>query len=70
MSLVPHEFSIGGVYMPPMLVAAVLAVLVTVVTARVLNRYRLSRYFFYPPAVLLSIVVIYTVLLGTFVIRG
>lgn len=70
MSQVPHEFAIGGVYMPPMLVAATLAVLATVVTTRLLNKYRLSRYFFYPPAVLLSMVVIYTVLIGTFVIRG
>ena len=70
MSQVPHEFAIGGVYMPPLLVAATLAVLATVVTARLLNRYRLSRYFFYPPAVLLSMVVIYTVLIGTFVVRG
>lgn len=70
MSLVPHEFAIGGVYMPPLLVAATLAILATAVTARLLNRYRLSRYFFYPPAVLLSMVVIYTVLIGTFVIRG
>lgn len=56
--------------MPPLLVAATLAILATAVTARLLNRYRLSRYFFYPPAVLLSMVVIYTVLIGTFVIRG
>lgn len=70
LSLVPHEFAIGGVYMPPLLVAAVLAVLATVVTARFLNRYRLSRYFFYPPVILLSMVIIYTVLIGTFVIRG
>ena len=70
MSHVPHEFAVGGVYMPPLLVATTLAVLATVVTARLLNRYRLSRYFFYPPAVLLSMVVIYTVLIGTFVVRG
>ena len=70
MSQVPHEFAIGGVYMPPLLVAATLAVVATVVTARLLDRYRLSRYFFYPPAVLLSMVIIYTVLIGTFVVRG
>ena len=68
MNPIPHEFAIGGVYMPPMLVAATLAVLATVITARLLNRYRLSRHFFYPPAVLLSMVIIYTVLIGTFVI--
>jgi hypothetical protein len=34
----------------------------------VLNRYRLSRFFFYPPLVLLALAVIYTVIIGTFVI--
>ena len=66
----PHEFAIGGIYLPPMLIAAALGVVVTLVIARLLNRYRLSRHFFYPPAVLLSLVIIFTVLIGTFVIRG
>ena len=39
----PHEFAIGGVYMPPMLVAAFLGIIAAMVTARLLNRYRLSR---------------------------
>jgi hypothetical protein len=38
------------------------------VTARLLNRYRLSRYFFYPPLVFLALIIIYTVLIGTFII--
>jgi hypothetical protein len=65
----PHEFAIGGVYMPPLLVAATLGTIATVVTARLLNRYRLSKYFFYPPLVFLALMVIYTVLIGTFIIR-
>jgi hypothetical protein len=65
---VPSEFAIGGVYMPPLLVVSVLAVMATSVTARLLNRYRLSRYFFYPPAVFVALTVIYTVLIGTLVI--
>ncbi|RKZ44642.1 MAG: DUF1656 domain-containing protein [Gammaproteobacteria bacterium] len=64
----PHEFAIGGVYMPPLLVAALLGVLVTVLTAHLLNRYRLSRYFFYPPLVSLSMMVIYTVFIGTYIV--
>lgn len=68
MGAVPHEFAIGGVYFPPLLLAATLGVLATVLTARLLNRYRLSRHLFYPPLVFLSIIVIYTVLLGTFVV--
>jgi hypothetical protein len=38
------------------------------VTARLLNRYRLSRYFFYPPLVLISLMVIYTLVIGEFII--
>jgi len=65
----PHEFAIGGVYMPPLLIAAILGTIATVVTARLLNRYRLSRYFFYPPLVFVALAIIYTVFIGTFIIR-
>lgn len=65
---IPHEFAIGGVYLPPMLIAATFGVLATVITLWLLNRYRLSRYFFYPPLVSMSLVIIYTLLIGIFVI--
>jgi hypothetical protein len=39
-----------------------------VATARLLNRYRLSRYFFYPPLVFVALAVIFTVLIGTLII--
>ena len=68
MSSMPHEFAIGGVYMPPLLIAAILGTIAAVVTARLLNRYRLSRYFFYPPLVFLALMIIYTVLIGTLII--
>ncbi len=65
---IPHEFAIGGVYLPPMLIAAILGVLAAIVSSRLLNRYRLSRHFFYPPLVMLAMMTIYTVLIGTFII--
>ena len=68
MGQIPSEFAIGGVYMPPMLIAALLGMLVAILTARLLNRYRLSRYFFYPPLVFVAMAVIYTVVIGTFII--
>ena len=64
----PHEFAIGGVFMPPLLVAGLLGTIAAVVTARLLNRYRLSRFFFYPPLVFLALAVIFTVLIGTLII--
>jgi hypothetical protein len=68
MNHIPKEFAIGGVYMPPLLIAAIIGTIAAVVTARLLNRYRLSKYFFYPPLVFLALTIIYTVLIGTLII--
>ena len=65
---IPHEFAIGEVYMPPLLVAGFLGLIAAMVTAHVLNRYRLTRYFFYPPLVFIALTMIYTVVIGTFII--
>lgn len=65
---IPHEFAIGGVYMPPLLVASVLGVLAAMATAHLLARYQLARHFFYPPLVMLALMVIYSVVIGTFII--
>lgn len=65
---IPHEFAIGEVYMPPLLVAGFLGLIAAIVTARLLNRYRLTRYFFYPPLVFIALTMIYTVFIGTFII--
>ena len=35
---------------------------------RALDRVQLSKYFFYPPLIMLSLAVIYTVIIGTFVV--
>lgn len=65
---VPHEFAIAGVYLPPLLVAATLAIPFALLTTRQLNHYRMTKYFFYPPLVSLALMVIYTVFIGTFII--
>ena len=66
---IPHELAFGEVFMPPILVTGFLALIVSVVTARLLNRYRLSRYLANPSLVFVSLVVIYTIIIGTFLIR-
>ena len=68
MQYIPSEFAIGGVYFPPLLIAGMLGVLAAGVTVTLFNRYRLSRYFYYPPMIFLALVVIYTGLVGTFFI--
>jgi len=65
---VPSEVAISGVYVPPLLLAAIIGTVLAVVTASLLNRTRLSRHFFYPPLVFVTMTVIYTVVIGTFFI--
>lgn len=62
---VPIEFTIGGIYLPPLLIAVTLGIVAASITARLLNRYRLSRYFFYPPLAFVALVVIYTLIFGS-----
>lgn len=66
--MTPAEFAIQGVYFNPVLVAGTLGLIAASATASLLNRFRISRFFYYPPLVYLSIAVIYTVLIGTFLI--
>jgi hypothetical protein len=68
MSYIPHEFAFGGIFMPPLLVAGLFGAIAAAITIRLLNRYRLAKYFFYPPLVFLALMVIYTGLIGTFLI--
>ena len=65
MQLIPSELAIGDVYFPPMLIAGLLGAAVAWLTAMLLNRYRLSRFFAYPPLVFLAMTVIFTVGFGT-----
>ena len=67
MSFVPTEVDLAGVYCPPLLLAAILGLMAMVLTAYLLNRYRLSRFFMFPGLVMLAIASIYTVIIGTFV---
>lgn len=65
---VPHEIHIGEVYMPPMLLAGILGAIAASITARLLNKYRLSKYFFYPPLVTVALIVIYSVIIGWMIV--
>jgi hypothetical protein len=68
MNDIPHEFAVGGVFMPPLLVAGLFGTLAAIITIGLLNRFRLAKYFFYPPLVFVALAVIYTGLIGTFII--
>ncbi len=68
MNLIPSEVSIAGVFFPPELLAGIVGVAAAVASAYLLNRYRLSRFFFYPPLVFVALAIIYSGFIGTFLI--
>jgi hypothetical protein len=64
----PAEINLGGVYVPPLLIAASLGFVLSVVTAQTLNRYRLARRFASPPLVFVALCALYTVAVGQLLI--
>jgi len=70
MHWVPHEIYLGEIFFPPMLLDAALGLAAALLTARLLNRFRVSRYFYHPPLVLIALAVIYTGLFSIFLIRA
>jgi len=70
MNLIPHEVHLGEVFFPPMLVDAALGLVAAALTALLLNRFRVSRYFYYPPLVLIALAVLYTGLFSIFLVPG
>ncbi len=61
----PNDLVIADVYIPPLLAAAVLALIASSLTTRFMNRRRLTAHFANPPLVFVSMVVIYTVIFGS-----
>ena len=70
MHLIPHELRLGEVFFPPMLLDAALGLVAATITARLSNRFRVSRYFYFPPLVLIALTVIYTGLFSIFLFPG
>ena len=70
MHLIPHELYVSEVYFPPMLLNAALGLVAATITARLSNRFRVSRYLYQPSLVLIALTVIYTGLFSIFLIPG
>lgn len=66
----PCEVNICGIYCPPLLIAGCLGLLVTYLVAKVLTRFRISRFFAAPSLVFVALVVIFSGLIETFFIVG
>ena len=70
MHLIPRELYIGEVFFPPMLFDAGLGLMAATITARLSDRFRVSRYLYHPSLVLIALTVIYTGLFSIFLLPG
>lgn len=69
MKNVPHEFDFfGGIYLAPALVATIIGVLLALLTAKLINKYRLGKYFINTPLVFIALIVIFTLLVDLFLL--
>ena len=65
----PHELSIDDVYFSPLLLVVLLSFLAAVITVLILNKLKVSRYFYAPPYVFIAIMALYMVLIDHFWIK-
>jgi len=65
----PHELAIGDIYFSPFLPALLAAFTATLLTVMVLNKLKLSRYFYAPAYVFIAIMTLYLVLIDTWWIK-
>jgi cytochrome c oxidase assembly factor CtaG len=64
--MMPKEIDIAGVYLPPLLIVGVSALVAAWITSWVLNRFRLWQFFSHPQVAFLAIVVLYTAVFDAF----
>lgn len=65
----PHELSLGDVYFSPILPVIFFAFLAAVITVFVLNKLKLSRFFYAPPYVFIAMMTLYMILIDKFWIK-
>ncbi len=65
----PHELSLGDVYFSPILPVVIIAFLMAVITVKILNKLKLSRYFYAHSYVFISIVIFYILLIDLYWIK-
>jgi hypothetical protein len=66
--MMPHELAFSDLYITPFIPALFLAFFATSITVIVLNKIRLSHYFFAPPAAFLAIMTLYVLAIDAWII--
>ena len=65
---IPGEIALGGIYLPPVMPAVLLGMLLAAAVAAVLNRLNLTRFIWHPPLFFVALAVVCTRLVGLFII--
>jgi len=65
----PHELSLGDVYFSPLLSVLLGAFFATVLTVILLNKLKLSRFFYAPPYVFIAFMTLYALLIDRYWIK-
>ena len=60
----PHDLALGDVYIPPLLAAAVVALITSRYTARFMVTRGIMEHFANPPLVFVALSILYTLLFG------
>jgi hypothetical protein len=66
--MMPHELAFSDLYITPVIPALFLAFFVTSITVIILNKMRLSHYFFNPPLSFLAIMTLYLLAIDAWII--
>jgi len=66
----PTEWSFGGLYLPPMLLATIVGCTTAAVVARIASRFGLIRYVWHPWLAFVGLAVLFSALVGLFLIRA
>ncbi len=67
---IPKEFSAGEVYLPPLLVSIGLGYFLAAFTMRLLGALDWHRHLYAPAVVEITLAVIYSIIISTFVVQG
>ncbi|MGD8109679.1 DUF1656 domain-containing protein [Vibrio sp. TRT 21S02] len=65
----PHELAWGDVYFSPVLLVMVMALSATWLSVILLNKSRISRFIAFPSLTFLAILVVYVVVIDSFILR-
>jgi hypothetical protein len=65
----PHELIVADVYLSPIVIVTLISFILAIITTMMLNRLKISRYFFAPSYTFIAIMVLYILLIDRYWIK-